>query len=254
MTTAARRAFTLLELLIAIGIIAILIALLMPVIGAVRRSARSTACLANLNQWGQAFHMYLNGNGGRSFLWGDMPASADEGNNPLMWYEHLQPYEAELAHSLLCREATEPANATPRNAFEAWGPERYWDTPTKIRGPYVGSYGFNSWLFHPKPASGGTPPREPIRLPTKESTRVPVIFDCAREWVGPADTDKPYLYRQGPAGAKNVGMMYWAAMERHNAGINVLFLDGHAEHVTVPGLWKLKWSETFQSTEVTIQK
>jgi prepilin-type N-terminal cleavage/methylation domain-containing protein/prepilin-type processing-associated H-X9-DG protein len=249
------RGFSLIELLIVIGIIALLIGLLMPVANSVRRAARATTCLANLQQWGQAFQMYLNGNGGHSFVWGEMPARADDGNNPLMWWELLQPYEAELSQSLLCGEATEPANAVPRNAFEAWGPERYWDMPTKIRGPYVGSYGFNSWMYHPAPASDGTPPpKGQIRLPTNESTRVPVIFDCARDWIGPEDTDKPYLYRQGPAGERSVGMMWWAAMERHKDGINVMFLDGHAEQVPVPGLWKLKWSETFQAKDVTIER
>ena len=42
--------------------------------------------------------------------------------------------------------------------------------------------------------------------------------------------------------------------ERHKNGINVLFLDGHAEQVSVPGLWKLKWSETFQPKDVAIEK
>ena len=130
-----------------------------------------------------------------------------------------------------------------------------WDTPTQIRGPYVGSYGFNSWLYHPrKAADGSPPPAGQIRLPAKESSRVPVIFDCAREWVGPEDTDGPYLYRKGPAGAKDVGMMYWAAMERHKDGINVLFLDGHGEQVSVQRLWKLKWSETFVAKDVVIQR
>ena len=248
-------AFSLIELLIVIAIVAILIALLMPVVTTVRRAARATNCLANVQQWGQAWQMYLNGNSGRSFEWGTMPPRADMGNNPLMWWEILQPYQPQAAASLLCGEATEPANVTPKNDFEAWGPERYWDTPTQIRGPYVGSYGFNSWLYHGRRAADGSPPPAgTIRLPTKESSRVPVIFDCAREWIGPEDTDGPYLYRKGPAGARDVGMMYWAAMERHKDGINVLFLDGHAEPVSVPGLWKLKWSEEFKAKEVVIQR
>ena len=27
-------------------------------------------------------------------------------------------------------------NYTPRNAFEAWGPERMWESTTQFRGPY----------------------------------------------------------------------------------------------------------------------
>jgi len=240
-----RRAFSLIELLIVIGIIAILISLLLPVLNSVRRSARATACLANLHQWGQAYHAYLNGNGGRSFVLGQFPSRLDKGNNPQMWWEILQPYEAEMKQSLLCPEATEEANMVPRNAFEAWGPERFWDTPTKIRGPYVGSYGYNGWLYRE-----AVTPKEAIRLPTTESSRVPVIVDAASRDLYPEDTDPALVYQWPNKG----GGMRWAAMKRHKDGVNSLFLDGHAEHVPVPGLCKLKWSETFQPKDVTVQE
>ena len=74
-----RRAFSLIELLIVIGIIALLIGLLMPVAQSVRRAARATACLANLQQWGHAFEMYLNGNNGKCFILGDIPSRMDKG-------------------------------------------------------------------------------------------------------------------------------------------------------------------------------
>ena len=240
-----RRGFSLIEMLVTIGIIALLIALLLPVINMVRRSARSTACLANLHAWGQAYHAYLNTNGGKSFMLGKFPDRMDTGNNPLMWWEILQPYEAEMKQGLLCGEATEEANMVPRNAFEAWGPERFWDTPTKIRGPYVGSYGFNGWLYR----EANTPP-EAIRLPTTESSHVPVIIDSADDDLYPEDSDPPLIYKWPNKG----GQMRWAAMRRHKDGVNVLFLDGHAEHTPVPGLWKLKWSAVFQPKDVKVEE
>jgi prepilin-type processing-associated H-X9-DG protein len=194
--------------------------------------------------------MYLNGNNGHSFVLGDIPSRLDKGNNPLMWWELLQPYEGEAKQSLLCGEATEPANTTPRNAFEAWGPERFWDTPTKIRGPYVGSYAFNSWLYHPRATADGPALADSIRLPTKQATRVPVILDAARFDMPPEDTDPPRLYNTPGA----TGAMRWAALERHKDGVNVLFLDSHAEHVPAQGLWDLKWSDTFQPRQVTIER
>src|SRR5436305_1303210 len=96
-----RPGFSLVELLIVVGIIFVLIALLMPALAGVRKMARSTTCLANLQQWGDSFHMYLNGNGGRSFAdRQDLTGQA--------WYEVLQPYNGDVRRTLLCPEASEP--------------------------------------------------------------------------------------------------------------------------------------------------
>lgn len=54
--------FTLVELLVVIGILAVLIGILIPVLGKVRESASRTACAGQLRDIGMQLQMYLNDN------------------------------------------------------------------------------------------------------------------------------------------------------------------------------------------------
>lgn len=65
----ARRAFTLVELLVVIGIIAILIAILLPTISSANKQAKTTACAASLRSLGQALTGYASENRGH-YPWG----------------------------------------------------------------------------------------------------------------------------------------------------------------------------------------
>ena len=55
-----RRGFTLVELLVVIGIIALLVGILLPSLNKARDAAKKTACLANLRSLGQLVTLYAN--------------------------------------------------------------------------------------------------------------------------------------------------------------------------------------------------
>jgi prepilin-type N-terminal cleavage/methylation domain-containing protein/prepilin-type processing-associated H-X9-DG protein len=80
-----RRAFTLIELLVVVGIIAVLIALLLPGLQRAREHANRIACLSNLRQLGMAVIMYTNNNRGYFPAPSADPSPANPGDPPPPW-------------------------------------------------------------------------------------------------------------------------------------------------------------------------
>jgi prepilin-type N-terminal cleavage/methylation domain-containing protein/prepilin-type processing-associated H-X9-DG protein len=75
-----RRAFTLVELLVVIGIIAVLLSVLLPVLGSARRRAQSVACASNMRQIYMAMAMFAHDNKGqlpRPYGVNDLSSNAD---------------------------------------------------------------------------------------------------------------------------------------------------------------------------------
>jgi prepilin-type N-terminal cleavage/methylation domain-containing protein len=75
--------FTLVELLVVIGVIAVLIAMLLPMLSKARRTAHRVSCLSNLRQVTMAFHLYASDNRQRF----PDPAATNQS-----WESLLRPY------------------------------------------------------------------------------------------------------------------------------------------------------------------
>jgi|SRR5687768_1376948 prepilin-type processing-associated H-X9-DG protein/prepilin-type N-terminal cleavage/methylation domain-containing protein len=65
MSTSESRAFTLVELLVVIGVVALLVGILLPALSAARNSAKTASCLSNLRQLALAAQVYAQNHNGR---------------------------------------------------------------------------------------------------------------------------------------------------------------------------------------------
>ncbi len=87
----SRRAFTLLELLVVIGIMSLLVAILLPSLAKAKQLAKTANCLCNMRNMEVAHWMYMTANDGRPIQAGLAHGGA-HANEGVAWINTLQPY------------------------------------------------------------------------------------------------------------------------------------------------------------------
>jgi len=106
------RGFTLVELLVVIGIIAVLVAMLMPALTKARRAAQSMACLSNLRQVAMGITAYASLHRGELPYYYVGPGSS----NPFATFRHRVLFEALIEDRFLTVRARQPVQ-TMRGDF-----------------------------------------------------------------------------------------------------------------------------------------
>jgi prepilin-type processing-associated H-X9-DG protein len=133
----SRAALTLVELLVAVSVILILLAILLPVISRAREQARRVICASNLHQIAIAWTAYAHANNGL------LPAAAEGGitrpHDFLVWY--LPITQEKLDSSALAPYLGRPLNpAIFRCPSDDWAAHTYTNS---MFGPYLFSYSMN---------------------------------------------------------------------------------------------------------------
>jgi prepilin-type N-terminal cleavage/methylation domain-containing protein len=233
-----RRGFTLIELLVVIAIIALLMSVLMPALGRVKKQAKSIACRARLREWGFLFKFYTDDNDGYF-----------NNRDKVLWMPAMRPYYKDNWDMLLCPTATRlMQNSSDWGTFKAASLDSY-----------VFSYGINSWTNSVEQDRGSrwkewfwrsVQNNTTIVPDTRETSgrpvptnKIPVFGDSTWYDAWPRDTDEPSptmdAFGIGDRGTS--GEMNHFCIDRHDGFINLLFMDWSARNVGLKELWTLKW-------------
>ncbi len=228
-----RRAFTLVELLVIIAIIAILAAILFPVFARARENARRSSCQLNLKQIGLGALQYAQDYDEtlfRSFYGPNQAIAATADSDPVdyyKWMDAIFPY-VKSEQVFVC-----PSDPLMKYAFRS--------------GKNYGSYGLNG-AYGAGPDTT-TPPRSSkdylVRLSQMQAPATTVWFTDNNNAALPPNTGgsqgffwatTPPAIGVGPTGLRQLQNI----VERHLDTTNVLFCDGHVKAMKLDTLAKTR--------------
>jgi prepilin-type N-terminal cleavage/methylation domain-containing protein/prepilin-type processing-associated H-X9-DG protein len=223
-----RNAFTLIELLVVIAIIAILAAMLFPVLSQAKQRAWTVQCLSNLHQIGMGMKMFADENqelypeSGTDIHWGQVDQAPPVGTSKASWMEQIYQYTMNT-NIYNC-----PGNA---------------QLPPALQGPF--NYFNGCHAAYLQYATFGAVNSTSIRFPSAyvlsgDTCGVPnnTYGESAQHTFDQYDADKDD-YTQNCVGGPTNGTPY-ELWQVHSGGQNVLFSDGHA-----------KWYNSYNANEMT---
>ena len=232
-----RHAFTLVELLVVVGIIAILTGILMPALRAVRASARTAQCASTLRSFAQANQTYSSQYNGWFVPFKIGPKPPPTGQPPQFqkkapfdwqpWYQYAG-YKRLLVAITMSNgyladdKAYYPPSFICPDASLTWA-----SNPTKGRYDLQRSYGYNG-----QGKNGADKQAEdPVfyrgwRQGQIKRSADKIMFADSTHWgweMTASSSGKYNTYGENTTSG-HVGIAY-----RHKGGVNVAFWDGHVE-------------------------
>ncbi len=242
--------FTLVELLVVIGIVGMLIALLMPALGKARQAAKGAMCLSNLRQSGVGLMMYAVDNDHRvtmfrienvtglgeqwypwsAFIAGEFRPGASDG-------DHFSPLMSLPAKAYVTHGVTRCPVIPGGTGYYTRG--SYWCYGSYYVGEDTSRYNARRWNFRINEASGYPSSGKPQSWGRTRSTEIFALnripqrsnFILLADAIPPANNGQIYamhLFTPQPAAYQN--STYFV----HNNRLAALMADAHAEMLS-PG-------------------
>lgn len=235
------RAFTLIEILVTLGIITVLIGALLPGIGLVRSAANATKSQSNLRQWGSAMNNWTMAN--RDALpWEGSKVAAEMGGNLAardFWPNALATMLGIETYSSMCERAF-----AAQTTIDVWNePTSLWNDPAAkptraepytfgsagsagVLHQFYFSYAMNYRMNQTLLSSAGLPEssREiPMRFAQIAQPDITVFLFELRASESELPANDPH--RNGTLDRAIGGWKKFAA--RHQGGGHITFSDGH---------------------------